>query len=125
MRVQDGHAVRQTVGADLVMVRHDHIQSQFVGYFNFKVAGDAAIGGDHQGAASGPNFSDGIGVESISLGHALGKVIVDSDSEIAEKVNQESGGGYAVHIVIAKYGDFLARFNRLDDSVHGFLHSLH
>jgi len=91
-------------GQDLlagVVVGDDHLDALFSGIGHLVHGGDAAVHRDDEGDPLGGEVVDGLVVEAVALLQPVGDVGQDSAPFGAEELRQQTGGGDAVHVVVA------------------------
>ena len=122
--VDDGHGGGELLFA-LVMVGDDKIDAERCGVGGLINARDAAVDRDDQRDAGLGKGADGVAAETVALFDAAGDMQGHIRAAGAEIIGEKTGGGDAVHIIVAKDGDLFAAFQRPCDAGYGFVHVLH
>ena len=94
-----------------VVVGDDQIHPQLPAQPGFLNGGDAAVHRNNQGNALAFQLVQGNGVQAIALFQAAGDVADAVGALLAQKVGKQTGGGNAVHIVVAEDRDFFTPGN--------------
>ena len=91
----------------LVMVGDNHIYAQAAGVGHPLHGGDAAVHGNHQAHPLPGQFLHRLPVDPVALGQAVGDVVAHVTALGAEIMGEQTGGGDAVHVVVAVDCDLL------------------
>ena len=124
MGVDDGAGVRQNFLA-LVVVGDDHVQTQRTGMGHFVQVGDAAVHGDDEGHATLRQGVDGLRIQGVPLSDAVGHIGDDAAALAAQVVSEQTGGGDAIHIIVAIDADGFSCGQSALDPLHRLRHPLH
>ena len=122
--VHHGHRLRQYLLA-LVVVGDDQVQSDLPREAGLLHAGDAAVDGDHQGHALVPEGPQCVPPQAVAVLDAAGDVLDAVRPLGAQVVDQEDGGGDAVHVVVAEDGHALPPLQGQTDAPDRLVHILH
>ena len=105
--VDDRGGVRQG-GAQLVMIGDDHVHALRSGELRCLVRGHAGVAGEDQPRALGDHLLQVRQVNAMRGGLAHRHVVADMRAQVAQRRDQQRGGGLAVHVEIAPHADRLA-----------------
>ena len=108
-----------------VVVRHHQADAQSGTQLRLLQGGDAAVDGDDQTNALLMEVKDGALVEAVALLQASGNVTDAVGTQTAQIVGQKTGGGDAVHVVVAENGDLRMILHGLTYRTGGGVHFLH
>ena len=109
----------------LVVVGDDHVHAQGVGEVHLLHAGDAAVHRDEKPCALAVQPFDGVAAQAVAVLDAAGDVVQHVGAPALEVVHQNTGGGDAVHVVVAEHGDLLPVRQRLLHTGRGLVHIRH
>ena len=101
LAVDEAADLRQGIGAAFVVVGDDHVHADPGGMGRLLHRGDAAVDGDDQAHALGLQRIEGAAVEAVALLIAVGNIVITGQTLPAQVVRQQTGGGDAVHVVVA------------------------
>ena len=124
VRVDNGDGVRQRFLA-LVMVGDDKIDAQTPGKGGLLHAGNAAVDRDDQRHAALRKRADRVAAETVPLLDAAGNVHRDACAAKAQIIGQKTGGGDAVHVIVAEHGKLFTVAQRAVDALDRLVHVLH
>ena len=122
--VHHGNGLGQGILALMVVGDHQ-IHSQLPAQLRFGDGGDAAVHGDDELHAVLMELVQGDGVQTVALFQPAGDVADAVGTVAAQKVRQQTGGGDAVHVIVAKNGNFLLVFDGHGHPARGFVHIRH
>ncbi|MBV6467223.1 MAG: hypothetical protein PGMFKBFP_02566 [Anaerolineales bacterium] len=122
--IQHGQRLGE-VARGFVMVRDDEVQPEVTRVAGFFGRADSAVHADDESNPVRVEFVERVVVQSVAFLEAVGDVLVDVAAEGAQTLDQQRGGGDAVHVVIAIDGDPFAIRERGLDAIHGDAHVLH
>ena len=88
-------------------------------------SGDAAVNGDDHTHALRMQVKNGTLVEAVALLQAAGNVADAVGTQTAQIVGQKTGGGDAVHVVVAENGDLRMSLYGPTHRTGGGVHFLH
>ena len=108
--VHHRHGLGQLILA-LMVVGDDQIHSQLSAQPGFLNGGDSAVHRNDQGNTLVFQLVQGNGVQAVALFQAAGDVADAIGALLAQKVGKQTGGGNAVHIVVAEDRDFFTPGN--------------
>ena len=103
--IHHGHRLGQGVLA-LVVVSDHQLHAQLPAQPGFLHGGDAAVHGDDEFYSFLMQLAQGDGVEAVALFQTAGDVADAVRAVAAQEIRQKTGGGDAVHVIVAKNGDF-------------------
>ena len=109
----------------LVVVGDDHVDPQLLGVVHLLHGGDAAVHGDDEAHPLAGQVLDGLPVDPVPLGEAVGDIIAHVPALAAQVVGEQGRGGDAVHVIVAIHGDFFSVAQRPVEPGHGQVHVLH
>ena len=121
VRIDDRRALRQLRLA-LVMVGDDQINIFFAAQKRLIQRRDAAVHRDDQAHALRAERFDGGGIQTVALLQPRGDVADHIAAALAQKFRQQTGGGDAVHVIIAEHADFFVFIQRPLHARAGALH---
>ena len=124
MGVHHGDGVRELFFA-FVVVGDDHVHTQAGGVSRLGQGGDAAVHGDDEGHALQRQLLHGLVVHAVALGETVGDVIAHVAPLRPEIMGEQTGGGDAVHVVVAVDGDRLLVAQRPPDAGGRQIHVFH
>ena len=124
MGVHHGHGFRQDFFT-FVMVGDDQVNAVALAHLGFFHGGDAAVYGDDELDAIPMKLINGDGVQTIALLQTAGDIGHAIRTTAPEKVRQQTGGGDAVHVIVAENGDFFAPVHGKTDPAGGQVHIGH
>ena len=90
------------------MVRNDHIHAKLFGKGGFLHGGNTAVYRNYQPDALRGKLPQRNFIQAVALLQPPGYVGYAVRPVAAEKMGQQAGGGNAVHVIVAEYGDFFA-----------------
>ena len=109
--VNDGHGGGELLLA-LVVVGDDKIDAERRGVGRLVHARDTAVDRDDQRHAGLGKCADGVTAEAVALFDAAGDVHRHIRAARAEIIGEKTGGGDAVHVVVAKDRELFAALQR-------------
>ena len=109
--------------AAFVMVGHDHVHAALRGVGRFFQIRNAAVHRHDERDALFRQRIDGGGVEAVPIADAVGDVELAGETAKAQVIGEQARGGDAVHVVIAVYGNVLARRHGAGETLHGIHHT--
>ena len=118
------HRFRQDLFAFVVVSNHK-VDAQLFAQLRFFHSGDAAVHGDNQPDAFFVQVLDGNGIQAVAFFQTAGDIADHIRAAGAQEGGQKTGGCDAVHIIVAKYGDFFTPSHGEADSVHRKVHIRH
>ena len=121
LRVDHRHGVGQLGGRKMV-VRHNHVDAQFLRTGNGRMGGNAVVNGDDQRHVPRRHQLDRIFRQTVSVVVAARELIVNVGSDGVEIGVQQCGRGHAVHIIVAEDRDALSGIHRRQDAADRFVH---
>ena len=119
--VHHRHGLGQDLFA-LVVVGDDHVHPQGPGVLHLLGGGDAAVHRDNQGDPLAGQGVNGVVVQAVPLFGTVWDVADHLATQRAEKLGEQTGGGDAVHVVVAVDGDGLLLPDGPGNALHGLLH---
>ena len=119
--VHHGHGLGQDLFA-LVVVGDDHVHPQGPGVLHLLGGGDAAVHRDNQGDPLAGQGVNGVVVQAVPLFGTVWDVADHLATQRAEKLGEQTGGGDAVHVVVAVDGESLLLPDGPGNALHGLLH---
>ena len=105
--VDDRGAVGQAL-LTFMVVGDDERHAELLAVFGLVQRGDAAVDGDDQPHALGGKLPDGGIVQAVALLQTAGDMGRAVRAQRAQALDQQAGGGDAVDVVVAEYGDLRA-----------------
>ncbi|MPN08737.1 hypothetical protein SDC9_156022 [bioreactor metagenome] len=124
VRVHHGGGLGQRTLA-LMMVGDHHVQPQGGGKVNFLRPGDAAVHRHHQRGPLLPKGLNGLPAQAVAVLNAPGNIPQAGNAAVFEIVQQQHGGGNAVHVVVAKDSHGFPVRNGAANALHGLIHVRH
>ena len=121
MGIHHCHCVGQ-LGFAFVVIRHHKIDAQFPAEIRLFNGGDAAVHGDDQIHILFLQHPNGGNVQAVAFLQPGGDIPDTVCPLFAEKIRQKTGGGDAVHIIVAVNSDGLLFFNGLTNPLRGLRH---
>ncbi len=106
---------RQRFFGDEVVVDHDDVDPGGVGHGDALVIAGAAIAGDQQAWPLGEAAIDGLLAESVSALESVGDERPDFSPKRCDHLAENHRRRGAVHVVVSKHDDSLARPDRTSD----------
>ena len=106
-----------------MMVGHDHVHAALRGVGRFFQIRNAAVHRHDERDALFRQRIDGGGVEAVPIADAVGDLQFAGESAKAQVIGEQARGGDAVHVVIAVYGNVLARRHGAGETLHGIHHT--
>ena len=103
------------------MIGDDDVHAEracVVGLFGVR---DAAVDGYDEPGAPLAERSDGVAVEAVALGHAVGDVVHRPKPETAQRLHQQRGARDAIRVEVAVHGHRLALAPRKREPFGGVL----
>ena len=116
--------VRQRLLA-LVMVGHHHVHADGAGKGHLLHAGDTTVHGHQQRGAALAQPLDGVAAQPVAVLDPARDVVYHMGAAALQIVNQNTGGGDAVHVIVAENGDLLAVCDGLGDPRRRLVHIPH
>ena len=108
-----------------VVIRHHKADAQPGAQLRLPQGRDAAVDGDDHAHALSVQVVDGALVEAVALLQAAGNVADAVGAQTAQIVGQKTGGGDAVHVVVAENGDLCMSLYGLTHRTGSGVHFLH
>ncbi len=115
--VDNGQSIWKLLG-ELVVVGDDQVDPVFPSPGGFLDRRDAAVYGDHQGAARRLQLLKSLDVEAISFFDPVRNVGAYLGAQVLEHPHHQGRCGLAVDVVVAKDADDLPGGQRPQDPVH-------
>ena len=125
LAVDERRGVRQGVGPALVVVGDDHVHADLAGVGGLLHGGDAAVHRDDERHTPCLERVERGTVETVALLVPVGDVVIAAQPLAAQPVRQHTGGGDAVHVVVAVDRHGLPALNRPEDARAGLSHPQH
>ena len=108
-----------------MVVRDEHIHAQLPSVFTLLHGRDPAVHTDEQAHALLPESIQRAAVEAVALFVPVGDIGIAGQPFTAQIVRHQTGGGDAVHIVVAIDGDRLSPGDGLTHAGTGHVHPQH
>ena len=125
LAVDHGDGVRQRVGLALVVIGDDHVHADGLGVLGLLQGGDAAVHGDEQTDPFCPETVQRGTVEAVAFLVAVGNIAHALEALAAQIVGDQTGGGDAVHIIVAINSDRLLLLDGASQAPDSLGHALH
>ena len=123
--IDNGTGIGDGTVLALMVIGDYEIEPEASGKNRLLGGGDAAVDRDDEGTALFPELLQSGGVQPVAFVVAVGNVPAAVHSAAAQIVREKTGGGDAVHVVIAVDRDPFLSLNREENPVAGFLHPQH
>ena len=105
------------------MIRNHKFHAERIGIFRLSNGADAVIHRNDQACAAFRNFFQRPLIQPVAFRFSGRDIIIHLGAHIAQKGIQKRGCRNTVAVIIPVNGDFLAKGNRLFNSVHRAVHT--
>ena len=108
-----------------MVVGDDHVHADFPGMGGLLHGGDAAVHRDDQRHAPGLERIQRQAVEPVALLIPVGDIVIAGETPAAQPVRQHTGGGDAVHVIVAVDRHGLLPLNGAQNPLPRLVHAEH
>ena len=109
----------------MVVIGDHHIDTQSLGVGYLGRSGDAAVHRDDELHALLAQPVHCAAVQAVTLSGAVGNIAYNMSASLPQKFCEQTGGGDAIHIIVAVDGDGVPPFHGLGDADGGPVHIPH